>query len=162
MFPYRLEKSWQSKTDRKQERRRAGTSGPRPNHNKSRLGFSPTHPDREKRRGRYLSGLKTIMGKSVKSAKTKMAKTATETLTGRWEADWDWLHHVSFLQVVSRVDKPFPYSWSVCAATCQHQYRSVRLKNNRVENNHRMCICSRVTNLLLRILPSCPFSSSSP
>lgn len=71
-------------------------------------------------------------------------------LTGRWEADWDRLHHVSFLQGVSRVDKPFPYSWRVYAATWQHQHRSVRFKHNnlghRVKNNHRMCICSRVIN----------------
>lgn len=39
---------------------------------------------------------------------------ATKQLT--WEADWDRLHHVRFLQGVSRVDEPFLHSWRVYAA----------------------------------------------
>lgn len=46
--PYSSENSRQSKIERKDLRRRAAISGPLPNHNKSRLGLSPTHSDREK------------------------------------------------------------------------------------------------------------------
>lgn len=34
-------------------------------------------------------------------------------MNGTWEADWDGIDHVRFLQGVSRVDKPFPDSWKI-------------------------------------------------
>lgn len=84
-----------------------------------------------------------------KSTKPETVKTSVETLTGRREADWQWLHQFSFLQGVSRVDEPFPYSWRVQAAAWQHQHGSVTLfrQNSLLKTRSSVCVCSQVTSL---------------
>lgn len=92
----------------------------------------------------------------------KMATTAVKKLTGRWEANWEGLHQVSFLQGVSRVDKPFPYSRRVHAAAWQSQHRSVRLRNNNLNCRITKCAFCHMWPIWFCVLPSCLFSNSSP